>query len=321
MDNHVEGIIKGQKRSIAKAITIVENGEENKYKLLSQIYDHTGKALIIGITGSPGAGKSSLTDALIRAIRADGKTVGVVAVDPSSPFSGGALLGDRIRMQEHALDDGVYIRSMGTRGSLGGLARSTKEVLRVIDAAGFDVIIVETVGVGQSELDIMTIADTTIVVLTPAGGDHVQTIKAGIMEIGDVFVINKADLPGVKKTKMEVNSMLDLSTFEDGWRPPVIPTISVREEGIQELWNTIEEHSQHLKDRGLFTTERERKLSRELLEIVELELKDQIHDLVRNNEKVKAVVEQVVKREVNPYTATADIFKVGLGRKVSFTLD
>lgn len=201
----VSKLVQGDKRTAAKIITLIENNGAGKQELLSMIYPHTGQAHVIGITGSPGAGKSSLTDVLIKKARQNSHKVGVVAVDPTSPISGGALLGDRIRMQEHALDKNVFIRSMGTRGCLGGLARATKDVVKVLDAYGCSIIIIETVGVGQSELDIMHYADTTLVVLTPGAGDHIQTIKAGIMEIADIFVINKSDLGHTKKLLPTLN--------------------------------------------------------------------------------------------------------------------
>ncbi|MBC7104679.1 MAG: methylmalonyl Co-A mutase-associated GTPase MeaB, partial [Firmicutes bacterium] len=196
----------GEQRALARVISLVENEAPEKDELLRRLYPRTGGAYVVGLTGAPGSGKSSLVDRLTGLLRRTGRTVGIVAVDPTSPFTGGALLGDRIRMQEHACDDGVFIRSMGTRGSLGGLARTTKDVIRVLDAFGFDYVLVETVGVGQAELDIMHVADTTVVVLTPATGDSIQTIKAGIMEIADVFAVNKADLPGARKLAVEVEA-------------------------------------------------------------------------------------------------------------------
>jgi LAO/AO transport system kinase len=244
MQKLIEGVVDGKSRFIARAISMVENNDEGKNDLLARIFPHTGKALIIGITGSPGAGKSSLTDVLIKVIRQGGAKVGIIAVDPSSPFTGGALLGDRIRMQDHALDPEVFIRSMATRGRLGGLSRATKDAVKVLDAAGFEVIIVETVGVGQSELEVMTVADTILVVLNPAGGDYIQVIKAGIMELADIFVVNKADLPGAEKTAAEVEAMLDLSTFASGWRPPVVSTVSIQNKGIDHLWSVVEKHHQ-----------------------------------------------------------------------------
>lgn len=312
MQRYVEGVLAGDKRSAAKLISLVENNGLEKKQVLSQIYPHTGKAYVIGVTGSPGAGKSSLTDCIIKEIRKKNLTVGVIAVDPSSPFSGGALLGDRIRMQDHAVDQGVFIRSMGTRGSLGGLARSTKEAVRVLDAYGCDFIIVETVGVGQSELDIMGAVDTTLVVLTPGAGDHVQTIKAGIMEIADIFVINKADLEGADKVKREVEMMLDLSCSESGWRPPVSNTITLTETGIVELLNEVDRHRNHLKETGFLETFRARRLRTELLEVVENTLKERIHKAVESSSQIAKLVKEVEDRNIDPYVAAEEIIAHGI---------
>jgi len=222
----------------------------------------------VGVTGAPGAGKSSVVDDLIAEIRKKEQTVGIIAVDPTSPFSGGALLGDRIRMQEHTLDKGVFIRSMGTRGSLGGLARTTKEVVKVIDAFGMDYVLIETVGVGQAELDIMHVADTTVVTLTPGAGDSIQTIKAGIMEIADVFAVNKCDLPGADKVALEVEMMLDVQGSNLMWRPPVVLTSTVARQGITELLQSIEKHRDFLKENGLFEERRRKRTHDETLEIL-----------------------------------------------------
>lgn len=232
-------ILAGDVRGAARAITCVENDYPERTQILQELFAHTGRARLIGITGTPGAGKSSLVDVLISFLRKSGLSIGVVAVDPTSPFTGGALLGDRVRMQSHATDPGVFIRSMGTRGSLGGLSRNTKDAVRILDAYGCDVILIETVGVGQSELDIMNIADSTIVVLNPGGGDSVQAFKAGIMEIADLFVINKADLPGTDKLEIEVEQMLDLVKHDAPWRPPVIKTISTQNHDIDRRIMTI----------------------------------------------------------------------------------
>src|SRR5690625_2799631 len=232
-------------RALAKAITMVENDHPEKLELLSDVFSLQKHALYLGLTGSPGAGKSSLVNRLITQLRNEGKTVAVIAVDPTSPFSGGALLGDRVRMNQHFTDDGVYIRSMATRGSLGGLARSTKDAVRICDAFGFDVIIVETVGVGQSELDIMKIADTTAVVLTPNSGDVLQVFKAGIMEIADLFVINKSDLQGVGKLRGLLKELVAMSSTET-YTIPIVKVIATENKGITELWQAIEDHYTYL---------------------------------------------------------------------------
>ncbi len=243
-----ERIAKKEIRALAKAITLVERDDASKLELLQSIHPMTGRAHCIGLTGSPGAGKSSLVNRLIDFLRNKGLTVAVVAVDPTSPFSGGAILGDRVRMSRHFTDPGVFIRSMGTRGSLGGLSRTTKEAVRLIDAYGFDVILIETVGVGQSELDIMKVADTTALVLNPGSGDVVQVFKAGIMEIADVFVINKADYPGVGKLQGQINSLLDLIKKDKEWRPPVVRMVATQNKGFAEMWQQLEKHKELLRD-------------------------------------------------------------------------
>ncbi|HET8645898.1 MAG TPA: methylmalonyl Co-A mutase-associated GTPase MeaB, partial [Vicinamibacteria bacterium] len=229
---------------MARAITAVENGRPEAAPLLSALFPHAGGALVVGVTGPPGAGKSTLVDRMTARLRADGKTVGVVAVDPTSPFTGGAILGDRIRMQAHATDDGVFIRSMATRGHLGGLAAATGHVLTVLSAAGKDVLLVETVGVGQDEVEIVGTADVSVVVLVPGLGDEVQALKAGIMEIADVYVINKADRDGPGRLAAAIEGMLDLSAA--GWRPPVVSTVASRGEGIAGLAEAISRHEEHL---------------------------------------------------------------------------
>ncbi|MFD2044395.1 methylmalonyl Co-A mutase-associated GTPase MeaB [Ornithinibacillus salinisoli] len=241
----VERIKAKEIRALAKAITLVENDHEDKLQVMSDIFSMKKNAIYVGLTGSPGAGKSSLVNRLISHVRAEGKTVAVIAVDPTSPFSGGALLGDRVRMNEHFTDDGVYIRSMATRGSLGGLARATKDAVRICDAYGFDVIIVETVGVGQSELDIMKIVDTTAVVLTPNSGDVLQIFKAGIMEIADLFVINKADLPGVGKLKALLRELV-MMTMTEQHETAIVKTVSTENKGIEELWEKMKKHREFL---------------------------------------------------------------------------
>jgi LAO/AO transport system kinase len=312
MEKIIEGILAGKSRYIARTISMVENNDTGKNDLLAEIFPHTGKAMIIGITGSPGAGKSSLTDVLTKVIRQGGAKVGIIAVDPSSPFTGGALLGDRIRMQDHALDPGVFIRSMATRGRLGGLSRATKDAVKVLDAAGFDVIIVETVGVGQSELDVMTVADTILVVLNPAGGDYIQVIKAGIMELADIFVVNKADLPGADKTAAEVEAMLDLSSFTNGWRPPVVATVSIQNKGIDHLWAVVEKHHQYQKEKGLDREGQQTRLEQEVLEIVEFELVERINRLAKEDEEAKKILNQVLAKELDPYSGALKIINLGI---------
>jgi len=229
-----EKIVAGDRRALARAATWIENRRPEAEALLRELFPRTGHAMILGVTGAPGAGKSTLCDQIAQVLRAEGKTVGVLAVDPSSPYTGGAILGDRIRMQQHHADPGVFIRSMATRGCLGGLAAATTEMTMLLDAAGFDVVLVETVGVGQDEVEIARLADVTIVVLVPGMGDDVQAIKAGIMEIADVFVINKADLPGAEKLERELTNYLTLSHRPDGWSPPIVHAVANEGKGIVE---------------------------------------------------------------------------------------
>ena len=308
MQQLVAELLQGNRRAAARLISQVENDEPEKISLLKEIYPYSGNAYIIGITGAPGSGKSSLVDCLLEKIRSDGLTVGVIAVDPTSPFSGGAILGDRIRMQDHALDPGIFIRSMGTRGSLGGLSRATREAIQVLDAFGKDIVLVETVGVGQSEVDIVRTADTTLVVLTPAGGDSVQTIKAGIMEIADIFIINKADLPGAERTASEINAMLDMKSGTE-WRPPVIPAVSTRKEGIEELWVSLNSHRSYMEESGRLLEMRRQRVSRELTEQVEYLVKSRIWNQVKETIELDDLVEKIVLRKQDPYSAAHELLE------------
>lgn len=309
MTELVERLLGGDRRAAAKAISLVENNDPEKQALLSKIYPHTGKAHIIGITGTPGSGKSTLADRLIEFYRAQGKLVGVIAVDPTSPFTGGAILGDRIRMQAHALDKGVFIRSMGTRGSLGGLSRATREAVTILDALGRDIILVETVGVGQSEVDIVKTADTTLVVLTPAGGDSVQTLKAGIMEIADIFVVNKADLDGADRTIREIQMMLDLNSSPAPWRPPVTPTKTLVKEGVEDLMKEIERHHQHLSQGGRLEESRKEKARLEVLELVEFKIKSKVWKQVRERDLFTDLLNRILAKTLDPYTAADQLLQ------------
>ncbi len=293
-------LLQGDRRAAARAITLLENGDKQNQELLKALHPHTGKAYLVGITGSPGAGKSTLTDHLISVIRKSGLKVGVIAVDPTSPFTGGAILGDRVRMVNHALDPGVFIRSMGTRGSLGGLAKTTKEAIRVLDAFGMDIILIETVGVGQSELDIMHVADTTLVVLNPTAGDHIQTMKAGIMEIADVFVINKADLPGADKTEREVNSMLDL-IHEVDWRPPVVKTTSRDPVSYRGLWEACIRHRDYLRGSGQWEQKRQKRRQDEIMGIVEERLHARIREWMASSPAWSQLLQDVETGKKDPY--------------------
>ncbi len=306
MQQLVKDLLAGNRRAAARLISKVENDEPEKRELLQEIFPHTGNAYVIGVTGAPGSGKSSLVDCLLQQMRSEKLKVGVIGVDPTSPFSGGAILGDRIRMQEHALDQDVFIRSMGTRGSLGGLARATREAIQVLDAFGKDIILVETVGVGQSEVDIVKTADSTMVVLTPAGGDSVQTIKAGIMEIADLFVVNKADFPGTERTLTEINVMLDMKE-DNRWRPPVMRTVSVRSEGIEEVWGSLQEHRRFMEDSGRLLEIRRERVRRELTEQVEYLVKNRIWDRVKEQIEFDSLVEKIVLRRRDPYSAAHEL--------------
>nr|WP_276561779.1 methylmalonyl Co-A mutase-associated GTPase MeaB [Brevibacillus halotolerans] len=303
----------GDVRAAARAITWIEDGFPEKGQVLQEVFPHTGKARLIGLTGSPGAGKSSLVDALITYLRSQQISVGVIAVDPTSPFTGGALLGDRIRMQHHAPDRGVFIRSMGTRGNLGGLSRNTKEAVRVLDAYGCEVIIVETVGVGQSELDIMKIVDTVAVVLNPGSGDTVQAFKAGIMEIADLFVINKADLPGLDKLLTEIEQMIEIVKHDASWQPPLIRTIATDRVGITDLWQAILAHERFLTESGEGEKRRSYHLHEEVIELVSQNLSRVMLQRMEQGAFADELVE-VANRRVDPYHAAEKMVRIFLQR-------
>lgn len=316
----MENFKKGNIRALARIISKIENEDAHKDDLLKNIFGMSGNAYVVGVTGSPGAGKSSLVDRMTAYFRKRGETVGIIAVDPTSPFSGGALLGDRIRMQEHAVDRGVYIRSMGTRGSLGGLARTTKEVVKVLDAYGYRWVIVETVGVGQAELDIMHVADTTMVVLTPGAGDSIQTIKAGIMEIADIFVVNKCDLPGAHRVASEISQMLDLQGGVMEWRPPVVQVSTLDDRGMNDLMGSLEKHSSYLMESGLLESCREDRARKETLEIVDFRWQKLVNTQLNYKGYVNDILNRVTGKKTDPYSAADSILRYiiensGLGRE------
>jgi len=303
MTTLVDQVRSGDRRAIARLLTVVETGGQDAAAALASLYPYTGRAYTVGITGAPGSGKSTLTDKLVAHIRRGGDDVGVLAVDPSSPFSGGAILGDRVRMQDHASDDGVFIRSMATRGHLGGLARATPQAVRVLDAAGMAWVLIETVGVGQVEVEIAERADTTVVVVNPGWGDAVQAAKAGLLEIADCFVVNKADRPGSAETRRDLESMLELAGALD-WRPPVVETVATEGAGIDELWEAVTEHRAFLESDGRLVTRREERTRDEVRAVVEDTLRAEAS--VRCvGEAFDALVARVVARELTPEAAAA----------------
>jgi GTPase len=307
----VDRVAAGDTRAVARAISKVEDVSKDASQLMKKIFPLTGKSLVIGITGAPGAGKSSLVDKLALLYRQQGDRVGIVAVDPSSPFSGGAILGDRIRMQALGLDSGVFIRSMATRGNLGGLARTTVDAVSILDAAGYAKIIIETVGVGQDEVEVVKAADISVVVVVPGMGDDIQAIKAGIMEIGDIFVINKADREGVNSTEEELEALLSLASREDSWDPPIVKTVATESKGIQELATAIESYRDfHLKAK--FVDGRRRAVARwRILELLRERLVAQTLESNSASEKLDRLAGEVASRQRDPYSAVEEIMRGG----------
>jgi LAO/AO transport system kinase len=307
----VAGAREGDARSVARLISLVEDASPALREVAAALAPHTGRAQVLGLTGSPGVGKSTTTTALVRALRAAGKRVGVLAVDPSSPFSGGALLGDRVRMQDHAGDSGVYIRSMASRGHLGGLAWSTPQALRVLDAAGCDVVLIETVGVGQSELEIASLADTTLVLIAPGMGDGIQAAKAGILEVADVFVVNKADRDGADQTVRDLRYMQSLGgrhSEPGGWRPPICRTVASREtdNGIDTVLEKIEAHREWLESSGEGHRRRAERAAREIEAIALASLRERLGD-VHGSAALGSLADSVVAGETDPYRAADDL--------------
>ncbi len=302
-----QGVLTGDTRAIARAITWIENGDPRGADLIRQVYGKTGRAYVVGVTGSPGAGKSTLVSRIAALLAARGQKTGVLAVDPSSSFTGGAILGDRVRMFDVSLIDNVYIRSMGTRGALGGLNRAIRMSVRILDAAGFDWILVETVGAGQSEVDVHDVAYTTVVVMAPGMGDDIQAMKAGIMEIGDLFVINKADRDGAERTATQVQSVLQLA-MANGWNPPVLLASAEQNMGIEAVVASVEQHRDYLRTSGILGTMKTRMAKLDVLEILRARLSDTVrHELEQPS--VQADLEKVVNKESDPYSMADAIFE------------
>jgi GTPase len=304
----VERVRDGDRRALARAITLVENSDPLAYEIVRELYPHTGNAYAVGITGPPGVGKSSLIAALLPHVRGLGLSVGVVSVDPSSPFSQGALLGDRIRLAEHFLDPGVFIRSMGTRGHLGGVAEATLQALLLLDAAGKEIVFVETVGTGQSEVEVIGIADTVVLVLMPGSGDSIQALKAGIMEIPDVIAVNKMDHPAAKTMLNEVRSILALDT-DAAWRPPIVLTEAVRGENLDALWQQIAAHREHLERDGLLEERRSRNLSQEVFAVASSRAKSHLERAVADDPELRRLLSAVQRRELDPLSAVEEILE------------
>jgi GTPase len=308
----VERVRSGDVRALARVISAIEDGQPEAITLLKALFPHSGRAQVIGLTGAPGSGKSTLVDQLAREYRKQGKTVGIIAVDPTSPYTGGAILGDRIRMQTHHADSGIYIRSMATRGFLGGLARATADVATVLDASGKDAVLVETVGVGQDEIDIVRLADVTIVILVPGMGDDVQTIKAGIMEIADVFVINKSDREGAERVEREIRAMQSLAIRKDNWTPPIVKTVATEAKGIPELVAAIEQYQQFLEKNALARKKKISNWRERLIEMLRESLLERVLREQMSDDQIGHWAEQVSEHKRDPYSLVEEIVhKVG----------
>ena len=309
LDRWVEEVLRGDARAVARAISAVENREPPARELLRRLFPHTGRAVTIGVTGAPGSGKSTLVDGLAGLLRRREHTVGILAVDPSSPFTGGAILGDRVRMQSHATDPGTYIRSMATRGALGGLSAATLDAAAVLDAAGKEYILVETVGVGQDEVEVMRLADVTLVLLVPGMGDDVQAFKAGIMEIADIFVLNKAELDGADRMETEIRTLLSLSPPRQQWEPPIVRTVATRQQGVEELLETISRYMEVSRNQGTLEERRVRHCSERILEILRERLLERVVGQVLQDGALNQWAAAVASRQEDPYSVADKILE------------
>ena len=309
MDRLLQDLLKGDTRALSRVITRVENRSADSLDILRQLFPHTGKSQIIGVTGSPGSGKSTLVDRLAAEFRKKNNTVGIIAVDPSSPFTGGAILGDRIRMQTLGVDPGVYIRSMATRGHLGGLAAATADVAAVLEAAGKDPVLIETVGVGQDEIDIVKLAEISIVVLVPGMGDDIQTLKAGIMEIGDIFVINKCDRPGVEKMERAILGLLSLGHRADGWQPPIVKTTATKGEGVAELLEAIDRYYVFFRNSISRSRKKQEAERQRLVNLLEERLVNTVVEQIFPDGELNDLVSAIAERRQDPYSVVEQIIR------------
>jgi LAO/AO transport system kinase len=307
MTDAVRRLLAGDQRALSRAISLLERGGPEAARVMKAVDPQTGRAYTIGITGPPGAGKSTVLDRLTEALRSQGLTVGIIAVDPTSPFSGGALLGDRIRMQRHYLDAGVFIRSVATRGQTGGVPRMVKSIVRLLDAANKDIILVETVGVGQTELGIMGVADTVLVTLMPESGDAIQTLKAGVMEIADLYLVNKADREGANQMAATIRATLQMAPTRSDWDPPIILTQANTGQGINQLWAKIQEHRQFLESTSELTRRREMRRKQEFQETVVEELNHRLKELVERDPDLIDIMEKVAQKDAEPYSAAIEL--------------